>query len=343
MMDFLQVRAGERVLILTEHVVDPVVIEATTAAAAYRGADVHVLSVPLYSAGGWDRDVPSLLVPAIYPEADVVVSFAWWPEVHSERLFFGVVFQNRARIVSVSQTATAAAFITAARFPAELYYAISRKAGERLKSCKELRVTTERGTDLVISDLGRIDVDEGPLEPHGWRPWPLGGVNMNPVKTDGTLVIEESTVTGVADQEVRVEVKDNLVVSIEGGEPARQLQVFAPSGYYARHAVLGLNPKARVARAAQFEREKHSGIFYIGLDGLVAGVQDRMRPGLAHCDCLFTQPTVLLDGSPIVDRGRLLVLDDPEIRNLASEFGPPELLLDAGPNIVLPPRFARRQ
>jgi len=162
MMDYLQVAPGERVLILTEHVVDPVVIQATAAAAAYRGADVHVLSVPLYSAGGWDREVPSPLVPAIYPEADVVVSFAWWPEVHSERLFFGVVFQNRARVVSVSQTATAAAFITAARFPAELYYAIARKAGARLKSCKELRVTTEQGTDLVISDLGRIDVDEAP-------------------------------------------------------------------------------------------------------------------------------------------------------------------------------------
>lgn len=44
-IDFLRVEADERVLILTEHVVDPVGIQATAAAAAYRGADVHVLSV----------------------------------------------------------------------------------------------------------------------------------------------------------------------------------------------------------------------------------------------------------------------------------------------------------
>src|SRR5215470_9811719 len=178
-----------------------------------------------------------------------------------------------------------------------------------------------------------------PLESHGWRPWPFGGVNLNPQKTDGVIVIEESTVTGVADERVRIDLKDNVVVSMEGGEGARQLQLFAPGGYYVRHGVLGLNPKARVARAAQFEREKHAGIFYVGLDGLADGKQDRMRPGYAHCDCLFLRPSVLVDGSPIVDQGRLLLLDDPEIRELASRFGPAEILLDAGPTMVLPARY----
>jgi hypothetical protein len=339
LMDYLQVSSGERVLILTEHIVDPVVIQATAAAAAYCGADVHILSVPAYSAGGWDREVPSPLVPAIYPEADVVVSFAWWPEVHSGPLFFGIVFQNRARMVSVSQTATAAAFITAARFPAELYFAIARNAHGRLAGCKELRITTDQGTDVTVFDLGRIDVDDGPLQPHGWRPWPFGGINFNPARTDGVLVIEESTVTGFVDDAVRIELKDNVVVSIEGGEAARQLRTFSPDGFYVRHAVLGLNPKARVARATQFEREKHAGIFYLGLDGLVDGEQNRMRPGFAHCDCLFVRPSVFADGEPLVDHGRLLLLEDADIRAIAGRFGPPEILLDASPAIVLPPRF----
>jgi hypothetical protein len=245
-------------------------------------------------------------------------------------------------MVSVSQTATAAAFITAARFPAELYFAIARKAYQRLAACKELRVTTEHGTDLTVTDLGRIDVDEGPLQPHGWRPWPFGGVNFNPIRTDGVLVIEESTVTGFVDEEVRIELKENVVVSIEGREAAHQLRTFAPGGYYVRHAVLGLNPKARVARATQFEREKHAGIFYLGLDGLINGEQDRMRPGFAHCDCLFVRPSVFTDGEPLVERGRLLLLDDLEIRALAGRFGSTEVLLDASPAIVVPPRFMDR-
>lgn len=343
MMDFLGVEADERVLILAEHVVDPVVVQATAAAAAYRGADVHILSVPAYSAGGWDREVPSPLLPAIYPAADAVVSFAWWPEVHSGPLFFGVVFQNLARMVSVSQTASAAAFITAARFPAELGYAIARKVRDRLVSCRDLRVTTEGGTDLTISGLGRIDSADTPLQPHGWRPWPFGGLNFNPIRTEGVMVIEESTVTGFVDEPVRVELRENVVVSIEGGEPAQQLRIFSPGGYYVRHAVLGLNPKARVARASQFEREKHAGIFYLGLDGLANGKQDRTWPGYAHCDCLFVRPDVLVDGTPLVEHGRLLILDDPEIRALAAEFGRPEIILDLGPTIVLPPRFMVRK
>lgn len=343
LMDYLSVAADEQMLILTEHLVDPVVIQAMAAAAAYRDANVHILSVSPYSAGGWDRQVPSPLVPAIYPKADVVISCAWWPEVHSEALFFGVIFQNRARMVSVSQTATAASLITAARFPAEVYYEISRKAHERLAVCKELRITTERGTDLVITDLGRIDVDDGPLPPGGWRPWPFGGINFNPLHTNGALMIEESTVTGIAEEKVRVELEDNVVTSIEGGEAARQLRSFAPGGYYVRHAVLGLNPKARVARAAQFEREKHAGIFYVGLDGLAGGAADRMRPGFAHCDCLFVRPSIFTDGTPLVENGRLLLLDDPKIRDLAAAYGPPELILDAGPNLVLPARFMSKK
>ncbi len=66
----------------------------------------------------------------------------------------------------------------------------------------------------MVSDLGRIDIDEGALEPHGSRPWSFSGVNLNPVKTDGTLVIQESTVTGVAGEEMWIELKDNLVADI---------------------------------------------------------------------------------------------------------------------------------
>jgi hypothetical protein len=39
--------------------------------------------------------------------------------------------------------------------------------------------------------------------------------------------------------------------------------------------------------------------------------------------------------------GLLLLLDDPEIRQIAG-FGPPEVLLDASPTIVLPPRFMNK-
>jgi len=39
------------------------------------------------------------------------------------------------------------------------------------------------------------------------------------------------------------------------------------------------------------------------------------------------QSTILADGIPIVERGRLKALDDPEIRELASQYGEPDQVL----------------
>ena len=90
LMEYAGVRSGERVLILTEHTVDPVVLQALVAAAAYRDADVHVLSVAPFSAGGWDRENPgeASIAEAAHGRADVVVSCTWWAEVHCQPLFF---------------------------------------------------------------------------------------------------------------------------------------------------------------------------------------------------------------------------------------------------------------
>jgi hypothetical protein len=110
----------------------------------------------------------------------------------------------------------------------------------------------------VVSDLGRIDIDEGALEPHGSRPRSFSGVNLNPVKTYGTLVIQESTVTGVAGEEMWIELKDNLVAAIGGGEAARQLQLFAPGGYYVRHADLVAGPDFLRANTGARKRFRYS-------------------------------------------------------------------------------------
>jgi len=54
------------------------------------------------------------------------------------------------------------------------------------------------------------------------------------------------------------------------------------------------------------------------------------------------RPNVFTDGAPLVEKGRLLLLEDPDIREIAAGFGPPEVLLDASPTVVLPPRFMNR-
>lgn len=337
LIDYARVASGERVLLLVEHTVDPVVIQAVAAAAAYRDADVQILSVAPFSPGGWDRDACHRIATAACHEADVVISCTWWGEVHTAPLFFDELRAHSARVVSLHMAATGGALLTGGRLPTEVFYALLRRTLERMSTARTIHVTSARGTDLTFTGP-TFTPDEGPPGPGEWRPFPYGGVNFWPEGTEGTLVVEDSTVTGVPEEPLRITFEDNLVRKIEGGIAAEHLRRYAPGGYYMRHALVGLNPKVRIAGAPQFEREKHAGAFYCGIDALTDGVPVTTEPGFAHCDCQIDRPTVLVDGEPFIEGGRLLLLDDAGIRSVAARFGPPEVILDDNPLMILPRR-----
>jgi hypothetical protein len=341
LMEYAGVRSGEQVLILVEHPTDPVVVQALAAAAAYRDADVQILSVAPFSPGGWDRENPGArsIAEAAHGRADVVITCTWWAEVHCQPLFFSQVAQKGARFASLHMAGTASCLNTGARLPPEVYYAIMRRAAEIMGSGQNIRVQTKLGTDITFKGV-TLTPDDGPLVPGGWRPFPYGGVNFYPETCDGSFVVEESTATGVPEERLAVTVTDNVVTRIDGGIAAEQLRRYGPLGYYMRHALLGVNPKVRLAGASQFEREKHAGAFYLGIDGLTEeGVADPSQPGYAHCDCQFDRPTVTVGDTVISQGGRLLVLDEPEIREVAAQFGPPEIVLDDNPQMILPRRY----
>ncbi|MEO3791504.1 hypothetical protein ABGB14_14970 [Nonomuraea sp. B10E15] len=336
--EYVRLAAGERVLLLMEHTVDPVVVQAIAAGAAFRGADVRILSVPPFSAGGWDRGAPLQIETAAFHEADVVISGTWWGEVHTAPLFFDQIKARSSRFLSLHMTATAGALLTGGRLPAEVFYALLSRALRQLSGAGSIRVTSGRGTDVTFSGL-TFDPDPGALRPGDWRPFPYGGANFWPTDTEGVIMIEDSTVTGVPGEPVRLTLEGNLVRKIEGGAEAESLRRYAPEGFYMRHGLIGLNPKVRIAGGTQFEREKHAGAFYCGIDGLTGGEPVTTGPGFAHCDCQMDRPTVTVDGELFIEQGRLLLLDEPEIQEVAARFGPPEVVLDDNPVMILPRRY----
>ncbi|MGN9844647.1 hypothetical protein ACTMTI_41625 [Nonomuraea sp. H19] len=336
--EYVRLTAGERVLLLMEHTVDPVVVQAIAAAAAYRDADVRILSVPPFSPGGWDTEASLDIETAAFHAADVVISGTWWGEVHTAPLFFDQIRSRSCRFLSLHMTATAGALLTGGRLPAEVFYALLGRALRQLSAARTIRVTSGRGTDVTFSGP-TFDLDPGALRPGDWRPFPYGGVNFWPADTEGVLVVEDCTVTGVPEEPLRITLEGNLVRKIEGGTAAGQLRRYAPGGYFMRHGLFGLNPKVRVAGGTQFEREKHAGAFYCGIDGLTDGEPVTTGPGFAHCDIQVDRPTVLVDGELFAERGRLLMLDEPEIREVAARFGPPDVILDDNPVMILPRRY----
>ena len=70
------------------------------------------------------------------------------------------------------------------------------------------------------------------------------------------------------------------------------------------------------------------------VDGLLPS-----QPGYAHCDCQFDRPMVTVGDVTLSRGGRLSILDDPEIREVAARFGPPDVVLDDNPQLILPRRY----
>lgn len=335
MLDYVALTSGESLVVLAEFTVDQHVVQAIASGAAFVGAKVSVLYVPPFAAGGAHNS--SDLVGSLLQSVDVIISCTYWGEVHCEQLFFDKIYASKCRVLSLHQSATMSMLETGARFPTELYMKIEEKAFEQFSRAKTVHVTCLGGTDLTWTNQQFTPSRRFTPGRGLWRPYPPGGINWNGGDVNGTLVIVDSTATGVPAAPVVLTVVDSKVSDATGDRiGVRDTLSFAPQGYYVRHALIGLNPKVRVAGGTQFEREKHAGSFYLGLDGLHDGKADQSRPGLAHNDVQFDRPTIWMDEEKVVEDGELLLLIREDFRALASSAEQRETLFNCNPRVPVP-------
>ncbi|MDA2934137.1 aminopeptidase [Acidobacteria bacterium AH-259-D05] len=180
---------------------------------------------------------------------------------------------------------------------------------EQLAEANQARVHTPLGTDLVMSLTGRQPhVLDGTLKgPGTFAAMPDGETAVSPVEgsTEGLLVIEKSMdALGLLDEPIRMRVSGGKVVSIEGGDSARQLERLVKAAddgatNIAEFAV-GTNPRARLI-GNMAEDKKLEGSVHIAIgDNHVLGGAVKSN---IHLDGLLLNPTVELDGRVIVEAG----------------------------------------
>src|SRR5215510_4471992 len=204
-------------------------------------------------------------------------------------------------------------------------------AGERLQRAKTMRVTRPRGTDLTVK-LGEYPtmIQYGYAEKPGrFDHWGAGHVHTfpNEASANGTVVFQPGDMVVLpyvryVESEVRLEVRDGIIRTIEGRLDARLMRHFLEDGkrspedtdpFAVSHLGWGLNPQARWdaigLHGAEQQRVNAAGRVWPGNFLFSTGPNTQgggKRDTKGHYDVPMRDCTVLLDDQVVIDHGRLV-------------------------------------
>jgi leucyl aminopeptidase (aminopeptidase T) len=311
-IDYLAVKADERLVIVVDTRTDDEIPEALARAALDLGAEPVVVTIAPRSRSGAEPPAPAAAAMAA---ADVVVCAASTSLYHTaakaaaQRAGVRGDFNAPYRAEAWANGAMTADFVAI------------RERAERLagiwRGTRDVRVTSPAGTDLRATVAGR--------EPVAWltgicrnagevSALPGGEVSLPPVEgtAEGTVVWERvASDLGALETPVRITVRGGRAVRIDGGVSAGRLRDIVASVRDADNIGeigIGLNPAARIADEIT-EAKKAFGTIHIAL-GDSANEYGGLVESDVHLDGLVMTPTVEFDGRPIIVDGRH-VYDEP--------------------------------
>jgi hypothetical protein len=221
-----------------------------------------------------------------------------------------------------------------ARFPNEVLWAIARKVKEVAYRGRKIRVTCQRGTDLAATyDAEKLfAIQTRPVEPGGrcHFPWGRCGVFHGAGEANGVVYLDTAQgVDGVFEEPMRWVIEKNIVVDIRGGEIAdhmKKLQRQYNERIEFNEIMFGFHPHVpqKVGLDDYMHWPFNSKWAWFGI---------RVGGGLSqahgqHLDGPCFWSSVYIDDRLVVDRGRLILCDDSEIREIASKYGNPDDLLE---------------
>jgi leucyl aminopeptidase (aminopeptidase T) len=181
-----------------------------------------------------------------------------------------------------------------------------------LSQADQVQITTPAGTDLSFSMAGRPGhADTGLVHsPGDFSNLPAGEAFGAPVEgtASGRLVVDGSMASiGRITSPIVMEVEDGYVVSVNGEAEAEKLEaILARYGRDARNIAelgIGLNDFAQLTGNA-LEDEKVLGTVHVALgDNSTFGGTVSVP---SHLDGILLKPTLTIDGTVIIEEGRLM-------------------------------------
>ena len=352
-VNWARVKKGENVIIVADTIADEMVVDLTAAVARGQGARVVVTWIdfnPVQAQGGGP------IIDAALRGADKILrmNFALSHD-HGTSL---ALQEYGMSMYSVCNSTPQFFASEAARFPAEITLAIQKRAQEIVWSqdFMDVRVTDDNGTDVQAKGLARdwtsdyYGCTDWKLDMPGLYPRTFPGAILGlvpPYAGEGIAYYEVYSGIGMCQEPIKLTYENNHCIKIEGGVEAEKLKSMIrdiPGANFLCEIMFGLNPKIRAnapldQRPIPNEAERRAGTLHMGIGNrpMWGWVFEEMKNVKApyrqsHLDGFIVKPSVYINGVPMIDKGYLTILDDPQVREVAKKYGDPdELLAYAGP------------
>ena len=186
---------------------------------------------------------------------------------------------------------------------------LTEKMAEKIKDAKNIRITSDNGTNFVTRVEGRKWFkDDGMIHEKGnFHNLPAGEIATGPVEgtSQGTIVIDKMAYYG---EKIKWTVKNGFAEKIEGSELLEK--VVNEVGHNGRNIAelgIGTNPNAKIIGNI-LEDEKAFGTVHIALGNNMSFGGKVDVP--LHVDGIILKPTVEVDGKVLIKDGKWTFLED---------------------------------
>jgi 2,5-dihydroxypyridine 5,6-dioxygenase len=336
LMQYAGVQPGFEVLVHTEPGFDDQrIVEALKTAIDEIGAYASVMHTR-----HWDKQrdpTPPAFEKAV-EGCDVLIGQGEYLHTKNHYLQVGLFERGLIYINSEAKTVEAMSSLYG-RFPAELMFAIGSKSIEKLTPGAQVQVTTPLGTDMRMTvqpeTVGGYCYPYKFDSPGHKKGVPGGTTCFHPEDpVNGIMAIEGVTrgnraPKGILDKPLMLTVRDHRVVEADGDLADWWREFVSTKGdensSWVAECMWGCHPKA--GGGGRGAANPH--LLHFGLGNSIAYGGPTFSKTWQVM--FMTEATLTVNGEPLLDKGHLTVLEDPEVRKVATKYGDPDELLSQVP------------
>lgn len=349
-------RPGDKVLFLTDPLLDRRVVDALSGVANMRGIAPQEFMAATTQLPGCPEEVKGLV-----ERADFVVS-SWFCSVNDP--FFNKMRKQGQRWVKITYFRNLDWLKTEqARFPVDLVGEIIRATARMYPKDEDFDMTFKcpRGTDLAIKFTPKMVA--GLLSNNRWRGQntaDVDGCYVHYMPTHGPNIYDRNCfgydsnahgeMQGVVfpqwaigfekpfEDKIGIEYKDDIVVKVHGKSMNAEILRDMLVGVDAHLHELGCGFNPKYPRFKAYPAGSNSpGALHFGTDSnkpseYMANAVPRWEEPHTHQDCILFDATVKVGKTVLIDNGFLTALRDKQVVEAASRYGDPKELLE---NFVL--------